>query len=90
MFFDETVASFVSCLVMTVLAENLTITLPAAASNDANEHSNHSPITMASFGCADKPAEKHCWLICCERKTLLRLKNKLKKTDYKSDEQPNF
>jgi hypothetical protein len=26
------------------------------------------------FGCADKPAEKHCWLICCERKTPFRLK----------------
>jgi hypothetical protein len=26
------------------------------------------------FGCADKPAEKHSWLICCERKILFRLK----------------
>jgi hypothetical protein len=26
------------------------------------------------FGWADKPAEKHCWLICCERKILFRLK----------------
>jgi hypothetical protein len=42
---------------------------------------------MASFGCADKPTEKHCWLICCERKTLFWLKNKLKSTDYKPDEQ---
>jgi hypothetical protein len=25
---------------------------------------------MVPFGCADKPAEKHCWLICCERKIL--------------------
>jgi hypothetical protein len=40
-----------------------------------------------SFSCADKPAKKHCWLICCERKILFRLKkNKLKKTDYKPDE----
>jgi hypothetical protein len=39
------------------------------------------------FGCVDKPAEKHGWLICCERKILFRLKNKLKKTDYKLDEQ---
>jgi hypothetical protein len=39
------------------------------------------------FGCADKPAEKHCWLICYERKILFRLKNKLKKTDYKPSEQ---
>jgi hypothetical protein len=30
--------------------------------------------TMAPFGCADKPAEKHCWLICCERKILFQLK----------------
>jgi hypothetical protein len=39
--------------------------------------------TEAPFGCADKPAEKHCWLICCERKILFQLK----KTDYKPDEQ---
>jgi hypothetical protein len=26
------------------------------------------------FGWADKPAEKYCWLICCERKILFRLK----------------
>jgi hypothetical protein len=45
---------------------------------------------MIPFGCADKPAEKHCWLICCERKTLFRLKNKLKSTDYKPDEQSLF
>jgi hypothetical protein len=25
---------------------------------------------IASFGCADKSAEKHCWLIYCGRKTL--------------------
>jgi hypothetical protein len=31
-------------------------------------------VTMAPFGWADKPAEKHCWLICCERKMLFRLK----------------
>jgi hypothetical protein len=42
---------------------------------------------MAPFGCADKPAEKHCWLICCERKILFRLKKQAKKTDYKPDEQ---
>jgi hypothetical protein len=24
---------------------------------------------MVPFSCADKSAEKHCWLICCERKT---------------------
>jgi hypothetical protein len=44
-------------------------------------------ITQAPFGYTDKLAEKHCWLICCERKILFRLKNKLKNTDYKSDEQ---
>jgi len=32
---------------MTVLAENLTITLPAVAINDANEHPNQSPITIS-------------------------------------------
>jgi hypothetical protein len=37
---------------------------------------------MEPFGCADKPAEKHCWLICCERKILFRLK----KMDYKLNE----
>jgi hypothetical protein len=43
---------------------------------------------LAPFGCADKPAEKHCWLICCERKILFQLKkNKLKKMNYKPDEQ---
>jgi hypothetical protein len=30
------------------------------------------------FG-ADKPVEKHCWLICCERKTLFRLKKQAEK-----------
>jgi hypothetical protein len=42
--------------------------------------------TKAPFGCADKLAEKHCWLIYCERKILFRLKNKLKNMDYKPDE----
>jgi hypothetical protein len=31
------------------------------------------------FGCADKPTEKHRWLICCERKILFRLKKQAKK-----------
>jgi hypothetical protein len=34
---------------------------------------------VASFGCADKPAEKYCWLICCERKILFRLKKQAEK-----------
>jgi hypothetical protein len=34
---------------------------------------------MALFGWADKPAEKHCWLICCERKILFRLKKQAEK-----------
>jgi hypothetical protein len=43
---------------------------------------------VAPFGWNYKPAEKHCWLIFCERKILFRLKkNKLNKTDYKPDEQ---
>jgi hypothetical protein len=36
-------------------------------------------ITLTLFGCADKPAEKHCWLICCERKILFRLKKQAEK-----------
>jgi hypothetical protein len=40
----------------------------------------------ASFGCADKPAEKHCCLICYARKTLFWRKNKLKSMNYKPDE----
>jgi hypothetical protein len=34
---------------------------------------------LAPFGYADKPAEKHCWLICCERKTLFPLKKQAEK-----------
>jgi hypothetical protein len=34
---------------------------------------------LAPFGCADKPAEKHCWLIYYERKTLFRLKKQAEK-----------
>jgi hypothetical protein len=34
---------------------------------------------LALFGCADKTAEKHCWLICCERKILFRLKKQAEK-----------
>jgi hypothetical protein len=33
------------------------------------------------FGCANKPAEKRCWLICCERKILFRLKKQAKKDE---------
>jgi hypothetical protein len=29
---------------------------------------------MGSFGWNYKPAEKHCWLIFCERKILFQLK----------------
>jgi hypothetical protein len=42
---------------------------------------------MKPFGCADKPTEKHCWLICYERKILFRLKKPAEKTDYKPNEQ---
>jgi hypothetical protein len=31
-------------------------------------------MTMEPFGWNYKPAEKHCWLIFCERKILFRLK----------------
>jgi hypothetical protein len=37
-------------------------------------HSDDLQACIGPFGCADKPAEKHCWLICCERKILFRLK----------------
>jgi hypothetical protein len=36
-------------------------------------------MTMSPFGCANKPAEKHYWLICCESKTLFRLKKQAEK-----------
>jgi hypothetical protein len=35
--------------------------------------------TKAPFGSADKPAEKYCLLICCERKTLFWLKKQAEK-----------
>jgi hypothetical protein len=38
-----------------------------------------SKLTTAPFGCADKPAEKHCWIICCERKILFQLKKQAEK-----------
>jgi hypothetical protein len=34
---------------------------------------------MALFGSADKSVEKHCWLICYERKKLFRLKKQVEK-----------
>jgi hypothetical protein len=34
---------------------------------------------MAPFGCADELAEKHCWLICYERKILFQLKKQTEK-----------
>jgi hypothetical protein len=34
---------------------------------------------IGPFGWADKSAEKHCWLICCERKILFRLKKQSEK-----------
>jgi hypothetical protein len=33
--------------------------------------------TMGPFGWNYKPAEKHCWLIFCERKILFRLKKQV-------------
>jgi hypothetical protein len=35
--------------------------------------------SLAPFGCADKPTEKYCWLIYCERKTLFWLKKQAEK-----------
>jgi hypothetical protein len=34
---------------------------------------------LALFGWVDKPAEKYCWLICCERKILFQLKKQAEK-----------
>jgi hypothetical protein len=39
----------------------------------------HASAAAVPFGCADKPAEKHCWLICCERKILFQLKKQAEK-----------
>jgi hypothetical protein len=36
-------------------------------------------VILVLFGWADKPVEKHCWLICCERKILFRLKKQAEK-----------
>jgi hypothetical protein len=36
-------------------------------------------VLLAPFGWADKPAEKHCWLIRCEIKILFRLKKQAEK-----------
>jgi hypothetical protein len=35
--------------------------------------------SLAPFGCADKPAKKHHWLIYWKRKMLFRLKNPAEK-----------
>jgi hypothetical protein len=37
------------------------------------------PTIKEPFGCANKLAEKHCWLICYERKILFWLKKQTKK-----------
>jgi hypothetical protein len=41
--------------------------------------SNLQDESLALFDCADKPAEKHLWLIYCERKILFRLKKQAEK-----------
>jgi len=43
-------------------------------------------VILAPFASLKKQAETLFRLICCERKTLFRLKNKLKNTDYKTNE----
>jgi hypothetical protein len=48
-------------------------------SNGGSRLQERETVTKASFGCADKPAEKHCWLICYERKILFQLKKQAKK-----------
>jgi hypothetical protein len=52
-----------------------------------DEHPQGTAPFLEPFGCVDKPAEKYYWLICYERKIRFRLKNQLKKTDYKPNEQ---
>jgi hypothetical protein len=47
-------------------------------------------LLLGPFGWNYKPAEKHCWLIFCERKILFQLKKKPNKTDYKPDEQGHY
>jgi hypothetical protein len=41
--------------------------------------SRYSLETRALFGWADKPVEKHSWLICYERKMLFWLKKQAEK-----------
>jgi hypothetical protein len=36
-------------------------------------------LAASLFGFADKPAKKHCWLICCEKKILFELKKQAEK-----------
>jgi hypothetical protein len=38
-----------------------------------------APQVMAPFDWDDKPVEKHCWLICRERKILFQLKKEAEK-----------
>jgi hypothetical protein len=45
----------------------LDLVLPAQTSQDAKG-------ILGPFDCADKPTEKHCWPIYCEKKILFRLK----------------
>jgi hypothetical protein len=40
---------------------------------DNNDEAQRNGL-LAPFGWNYKPAEKHCWLIFCERKILFRLK----------------
>jgi hypothetical protein len=42
-------------------------------------HLMYEKLFLTPFGCADKPAKKYCWLICCERKILFRLKKQAEK-----------
>jgi hypothetical protein len=43
------------------------------------ENKTTTKIENGPFGWPDKPAEKHCWLICCERKILFRQKKQAEK-----------
>jgi hypothetical protein len=55
------------------------LTLLPGKKNTRAKHGFCILLTREAFGCADKPAEKYCWLICCERKILLQLKKQSEK-----------
>jgi hypothetical protein len=66
----------------TALTPALCSSMPCSPDAGRTTHANFTRSNSGQrqpFGCADKPAEKHCWLICCERKILFRLKKQTEK-----------